>query len=396
MDFQRLFKRREGSASAMSKENARNTFNERDLFVCEGELLDGQAPASLNWSNVGGTISLKAEKILGILEGRTRIKAAVLQELYPGMFEKAPNPGTEYSIPLQAIVTQLEDIFGRLSSEEADLEGFDTPFGQLAREDEERFKEKGPDQAEARPPAARKSFFPQQPEEKSVFTEQDQSDGSQKRAGNTPAPENDEASPFDQKNQEKGSSARSGETQRDLGNRPPPAQQSKPTNGEFFPAFELRYGSLEDVEPSSDSRTTQDHHRRREGHESLQELYLTDEPLDGSRVADLILRLPRVAGVVIMLSDGAVLGGGLGGGLHEALLSVTPDFLKHLLVFTASMQGAPIKFVTFSGHSCHLSLTIGGDVLILTGHQRKNLPPGLRERLVATAQALSMIYGSLS
>src|ERR1700722_5440014 len=135
MDFQRLFKRKEDSSPAMNRENTRDAFNERDLLVCEGELLDGQLPASLNWSSVGGTISLKAEKILGILEGRTRIKAAVLQELYPGLFERAPNPGTEYSIPLQAIVTQLEDIFGRLSSEEADLEGFDTPFGQLARED---------------------------------------------------------------------------------------------------------------------------------------------------------------------------------------------------------------------------------------------------------------------
>jgi hypothetical protein len=51
-----------------------------------------------------------------------------------------------------------------------------------------------------------------------------------------------------------------------------------------------------------------------------------------------------------------------------------------------------VKFVTFSGYAYHLSLTMAGDVVILAGHQGKNLPPGLRERLVATADALSMIY----
>ena len=50
-----------------------------------------------------------------------------------------------------------------------------------------------------------------------------------------------------------------------------------------------------------------------------------------------------------MLSDGAALGGGLSGGLSEALLSQTPDFVKHLLDFTKSIQGGPVKFVTFSG-----------------------------------------------
>jgi hypothetical protein len=125
----------------------------------------------------------------------------------------------------------------------------------------------------------------------------------------------------------------------------------------------------------------------------LQELYLTDEPLDGVKVAEMILQLPRVSEVVILLSDGAALGGRLTGGLSEPLLSRTPDFVKHLLAFTKSIQGGPVKFVTFSGHACQVSLTIDKDVLILTGHEGKNLPPGLRERLVATAEALNMIYG---
>ena len=83
MDFQRLFKRKEESPTPPIRDSTRETLSGRDVLVCEGDLLDGKSPASLVWSNVGGAISVKADKILGILEGRTRIKTAVLQELYP-------------------------------------------------------------------------------------------------------------------------------------------------------------------------------------------------------------------------------------------------------------------------------------------------------------------------
>jgi hypothetical protein len=97
-----------------------------------------------------------------------------------------------------------------------------------------------------------------------------------------------------------------------------------------------------------------------------------------------------------MLSHGAALGGGLSGGISETLLSLTPDFVRHLLAFTQSIQGGPMKFVTFSVQAGQISLSIGGNVLILAEHEGKSLPPGLRERLVATAQALDKIYSSQS
>ena len=396
MDFQRLFKRKEGPAPAMGKDNARDILNERDVLVCEGELLDGSSPASLNWGKVGGAISVKADQILGILEGRTRIKAALLQELYPGLFEKAPNPGTEFFIPLQAVVMQLEDLFAGVSSEEAELEGFGTPFGQLAREDEARFKEKHADQPEVRTIAAPKLFLLEQPGSKPVLKEQDQSAALEKMTGKVCSQEQKEENLFNKENGEGGKPSRSDGIQRERENLPHRAEQRKPVTEELFPPFEAESAASGGPSHSSEARKIQNHEIRREGHEYLQELYLTDEVLDGSKVADMILRLPRVTGVVIMRSDGAVLGGGLSGGLSEALLNLAPDFVKHLLGFTTSMQGGPAKFVTFSSQACHLSLAIGGDVLLLTGHQGKNLPPGLRERLVATAQALSMIYGPQS
>ena len=126
----------------------------------------------------------------------------------------------------------------------------------------------------------------------------------------------------------------------------------------------------------------------------LQELYLTDELLDGSKVANLVLQLPRVTGVVIMLSEGRALGGALSGGINETLFSLAPDFVKHLSGFTQSTEGGPTKFFTFSVQTGQISLSIWGDVFILAEHRGKSLPPGVRERLVATAQALDKIYGS--
>jgi hypothetical protein len=162
--------------------------------------------------------------------------------------------------------------------------------------------------------------------------------------------------------------------------------------GEQSP-FRKSGGGILASESPSGLRHPQSDDVRREGHEALQELYLTDEQLDGSKIADLVLQLPRVAGVVIMLADGAVLGGGLSGGLNESILSLAPGFVQDLARFTESMRGGPSRFVTLAGNACQISLTIGGEVLILVAHDGKNLPPGLRERLVATAHALNMIYG---
>src|SRR6202043_3485108 len=112
MDFQRLFKRKqEGSAPPFTGDDAGDALKNRDVTIREGELLDGNSPAPLDWSKVGGAITVKAGKILGVLEGRTRIKAGVLEELHPGKFTSHLNPETEFNIPLQIVVMQIQDIF---------------------------------------------------------------------------------------------------------------------------------------------------------------------------------------------------------------------------------------------------------------------------------------------
>ena len=99
----------------MAGEHQQETLVDRIVSLSEGDLFDGEAPAALLWNDVGGTIAVPADKILGILEGRTRIKATVLQEIYPALFEQDPHTGTEFFIPLAVVVTQLEDVFANLS-----------------------------------------------------------------------------------------------------------------------------------------------------------------------------------------------------------------------------------------------------------------------------------------
>jgi hypothetical protein len=389
MDFQRLFRRKEEyPAPTIARVDPRESFNAMDVLLCEGELLEGTSPACLVWSSVGGSIKVKAEKILGILEGRTRIKAAALWELYPALFEKAPNPGTEFNIPLRAVVMQLEDLFNGLSFAEALLDEFDTPFGQLAREDEARLQDKTADQPSLPAITTPTLFTLPQPESKPK--QQDQGTDLETPGEMVATQDRTKEKPTGD-----GFSYANGAS-RAAQHPASPVEQTDSSVVNLNSDSESHRACFGESEVSSSTPKIPNGNIRRYGHQSLQELYLTDEPLDGAKVAEMILQLPRVVDVVIMLSDGAALGGSLSGGLSEALLSRTPDFVKHLLDLTKSIQGGPVKFVTFSGHACQVSLTIDEDVSILTGHQGKNLPPGLRERLLATARALSMIYGSQS
>jgi hypothetical protein len=327
MDFQRLFKRKgEVPAAANANDDRSDSLYQKDVLVREGELLDGQLPPALVWGNVGGVISIKADKIVGILEGRTRIKAAALQELYPSLFERTPNPGAEYNIPLQVVVMQLKDIFAGICSEETAVEDFDTPFGQLAREDEARFKDKQVDRPEVRPMATSKLWVPPELGSKAALNEGEQSTGEEQVTGNASTQEMEERNRSTGRNtdsdevqlkEEKSTVSESStipvalneeieENAEACGsdgtrrapeggtNRP---EQLQPPSEEVCSELEPRNVTSGNSRASSYARKSRNDNIRREGHVYLQELYLTDEPLDGSRVADLVLQLPRVTGV---------------------------------------------------------------------------------------------------
>jgi len=381
MDFQRLFKRKaEGSALPGETDDAGGSLKNVDVVIREGELLEGNIPASLLWNSVGGGITIKAGKILGILEGRTRIRAGVLQELHPSLFSGPVNPDAEFNIPLRVVVTQIQHIFSGISSTDTALEGFDTPFAELAREDEARFKIE-----------LRDRKLPVDNAPATGATSNNEDKDSEIRLADQPkngADADSEGGPAHTE-ETKGTSeqqgtAPSGRIVRD----------DLVTAPHLRPAHEFRKPPARVSSPPAEVRQPRSSNLRRDGYERLQELYLTDEPVDGSMIADCVSRLPRVTGVVIMLSDGAVLGGGVGAVISTKIVHLLTDFVTHILGFTESLPGGPTRFITFFGHALQISLVIAGDVLMLTAHEGKNLPPGLRERLIATTEALNIIYGS--
>ena len=356
MDFQRLFKRKqERSAPPFAGDDAGDALKNRDVIIREGELLDAESPARVEWSKLSGAIAVKAGKILGVLEGRTRIKAGVLEELHPGKFTNHLNPEAEFNIPLRVVVMQIQDIFCATPLAAAKLEGLEAPFAKLACEDEARFKKDLRDE-----PLVRQIAVPKSLDE-------------------NPEPHTANPPP-------NGASA-------DIESHLARSDQPKPAVERLESAPECRNAPASMSSSPPEVRHVQIRSSHREGHERLQELYLTDEPLDGAKIADLVFQLPRVTGVAIMLSDGAVLGAELGGGISEKLLGLAPDFLKHVSGLTEMIPGGPTRFITFFGYALQVSLVIGGDVLMLIGHEGKNLPPGLRERLIATTQALNDFYG---
>jgi hypothetical protein len=405
MDFQRLFKRKqEDSAPPFAGDDAGDALKDRDVIIREGELLDGNSPARIDWSKVGGTVTVKAGKILGVLEGRARIKAGVLEELYPGKFTSQLNPETEFNIPLQVVVAQLQDIFHRTPLAVANLEDLETPFAELAREDEARFKKGLQDQ-----PSVGQSTVPKSLDEDDTTG---RTSGSALvhpgEARSCDVTLREQTMPTDGAAFTKGGSKRGGsddDAESHVGNPPSNgarvdteshlarSEQLKPAIERLGSAPEFRHAPSTMLLSPPEIRHVQTHSSRREGYERLQELYLTDEPLDGAKIANLVFQLPRVTGVVIMRSDGAVLAAELGGGITEELLSLVPDFVKRVSVFTEIIPGGPTRFITFFGHALQISLVRGGDVLMLVGHEGKNLPPGLRERLIATTQALNNFYG---
>jgi hypothetical protein len=70
MDFQRLFKPKQAaSAPPFAGDDAGDALKDRDVIIRQGELWDGNSPAPVDWSKVGGAITVKAGKILGVWKG---------------------------------------------------------------------------------------------------------------------------------------------------------------------------------------------------------------------------------------------------------------------------------------------------------------------------------------
>lgn len=93
----------------------------------------------LDWNTVGGCITVSASDIEGLLEGRARIRAQQLKVLSPSPIGRETKDTNEYDVSLPAVIPQILDLMGRNELETSGQPEFETPFTVLAREDRARF-----------------------------------------------------------------------------------------------------------------------------------------------------------------------------------------------------------------------------------------------------------------
>jgi hypothetical protein len=121
---------------------------------------------------------------------------------------------------------------------------------------------------------------------------------------------------------------------------------------------------------------------RRSAMERLQELFLLEEDLDGPRVAEEILKLPRIHGALVIRGQ-AVLGGRLPEPYDPRVALSAPVLIEQLAQFTAALGGGTFSLVTISA-SQQITLVGRGAITLLVIHQGRFVP-GVREKLVETA-----------
>jgi hypothetical protein len=128
---------------------------------------------------------------------------------------------------------------------------------------------------------------------------------------------------------------------------------------------------------------------RRAAIERLQELFLSEDELDGPRVTQEILKLPKILGALV-LRDQAVLEARLPEGFNpQAVLSLN-RLLEQLVQFTQDFGAGSFSSLTI-GAPEQITLVPYGSILILVIHHGR-LVPGVCEKLVESARVLDRLY----
>jgi hypothetical protein len=130
---------------------------------------------------------------------------------------------------------------------------------------------------------------------------------------------------------------------------------------------------------------------RRAALERLQEIFLTDDFLDARQVAQLLRAFPKVKGAVILLENGALVGGDLPEGFHLEAAFAAPGLLRACREFAGALNGSIVDAVTLLA-DIPISVFQERRVCILIAHEGRGLLPGMRERVSEIAKALDIMY----
>jgi len=342
---------------------ALDQLNEQRIVLRREDIrTDDPGAPELDWSKVDQEeIALQLKDTQGILDGRVTVKASTLQRIHPKLLPVQLDADYLFPVSLRTVVLQVQANLNQNPGEVVKPTGpdFDTPMAQVAREDEGFFKL----EQLAQPPLA--------PAEQRAETKQ-------MAAEPTLTPADRPSLPLIRiKPRPEGSKSKPA-----IAHGP----HSAPTPSEYL---EAKGTLIEKIGLSG--RWTAQKPLRRIGLERLQELFITEDLLDGCQVAKLLAALPKVKGALIMLGDGTFVGGGLPEGYHLESARLAPATMLTVQEFSRGLKSTESSAFTIFGDA-PVSVFAEGNICILIAHEGRRLLPGMLERVVETAKALDALY----
>jgi hypothetical protein len=338
----------------------------------------------LDWDRLEEeTPLLRVGLIEGLREGVPKVAAARLYEVAPSLFKAAPEPGAVIALRLHPIVNQLANLLPE-APEPAEIlnQSFETPFSRQAEEERARLLQKPnrlpvPGTSESISHSPDRETAPEEPQ----YEPSDRPSTPiellrERQFAPAPAPR-EEAIPSEAG--KPGSGAKLNEVPE-----PPclPVATRSPAKPENPPPVVHVATRVSDCPAALN---------RRAAMERLQELLFMEEDLDAARVAEELLKLPKIHGVLVIRGR-AVLGGMLPKEYDPEVALSAPEVIESLERFTAALGDTQFSSATISATQ-QITLVSQGDITLVIVHQGRFVP-GVREKLVETARALHDLYRS--
>jgi len=349
----------------------------------------------LHWDRLDGEmLLLRVALIEGLQEGVPRIAAGRLYGVAPALFDSPP-PDVTIHLRLAAIVSQLANLLPEAPEPPETVDqSFETPFHWQAEAEQARIREQQRPPPLRRPDAARNLFPPQTD---SGSNEVDFEPGDRPQI------------PLEILREQNLTQATLAQTSPDTQQLPPdqeaaltePQPSLAPSLSPSSPAPISQPAPLPvtleekklSAAPAQMIPKRSSHQRviRRAAIERLQEIFLLEEELDGPRVTEEILKLPKILGALVM-RDQAVLGCLLPEGFDPKPAMALNRLIEQLTQFSADFGAERLSSLTISAKE-HITLVSQGAILVLVIHHGR-LVPGVREKLVESAEALDALYNA--
>ena len=340
-----IFRRRNDQQRTASNEQAdqellAQRLADRKITLKQDDLkpLTKETPP-LDWATVNGEITLPATAIEGLLQGQPRVSAQHLKSLIPPPIGPEVPDATEYAGSLAAIIQQIQDLLQPAEAAPHQQPEFETPFTALAKEDSLRFASGNNKKEKANPPPKRtRTNHPKSKDPPQLF---EPTPRRRTIPSNLPPKLSISKIPQPHNSRQKASRPRKTITPLHtkhlaltLKNCLERSDRAQADNAHWSqrpgagPAGALADGPR--YEPAEQAA-----HR---GVEQLQQIFMVDQPFDGTRVAFLVRQFPGVTGALILLQGGAVLGGQLPDPLDLEAALQAPEVLAHFFRFIVELE----------------------------------------------------------